>query len=274
MRLRRTTNDEAYIAGTIIPRGVILMWSGSLATIPPGWALCDGGAGTPDLRERFIKGWAAGVDPGGTGGAAAHVPTGTIAATTAGTPAGSVSTPTISWPAGVPTNASGAVDAHGVTNNAVTSGAGSAHAHTISWPAGVPTMSGIAVSDHASHTHTSASTTANPKLVTASGSGVSVVTGGPSATLTHTVSNQGTIAWPAGVPTNANESAHTHSVTTNVAVANHNFTQPTISWPAGVPTSSTPTFTGSALGTHAHTFTGDSANTEPVYYKLAYIMKT
>jgi len=42
----------------------------------------------------------------------------------AGTPSG-----TISWPAGVPTNASGAVDAHSVTNNAVTSGAGSSHSH-------------------------------------------------------------------------------------------------------------------------------------------------
>jgi hypothetical protein len=32
------------------------MWSGSVATIPSGWVLCDGSSGTPDLRNRFIIG--------------------------------------------------------------------------------------------------------------------------------------------------------------------------------------------------------------------------
>lgn len=43
-----------------IPTGVIVMWSGSIASIPSGWALCDGqvhdGKLTPDLRDRFIVG--------------------------------------------------------------------------------------------------------------------------------------------------------------------------------------------------------------------------
>ena len=30
------------------------MWSGSIAAIPPGWGLCDGTRGTPDLRNRFV----------------------------------------------------------------------------------------------------------------------------------------------------------------------------------------------------------------------------
>ena len=55
-----------------IPAGCIVMWAGLLADIPSGWALCDGQGGRPDLRDKFIKGWAAGVDPGGTGGAATH----------------------------------------------------------------------------------------------------------------------------------------------------------------------------------------------------------
>ena len=38
----------------IIPTGVILMWSGSIGSIPSGWYLCDGGNSTPDLRDRFI----------------------------------------------------------------------------------------------------------------------------------------------------------------------------------------------------------------------------
>ncbi len=39
-----------------IPSGVIVMWSGSIASIPTGWFLCDGGNSTPDLRDRFIVG--------------------------------------------------------------------------------------------------------------------------------------------------------------------------------------------------------------------------
>lgn len=40
----------------IIPSGVIVMWSGTIATIPSGWVLCDGSNSTPDLRDRFIIG--------------------------------------------------------------------------------------------------------------------------------------------------------------------------------------------------------------------------
>lgn len=68
--------------GGSIPAGVICMWSGTLASVPSGWALCDGAGGTPDLRDRFIKGWAAGVDPGDTGGSFSYTPAGTISAIT------------------------------------------------------------------------------------------------------------------------------------------------------------------------------------------------
>jgi|CXWL01.1.fsa_nt_gi microcystin-dependent protein len=37
--------------------GMIVMWSGNSNTIPPGWALCDGNNGTPNLRGRFIVGF-------------------------------------------------------------------------------------------------------------------------------------------------------------------------------------------------------------------------
>jgi hypothetical protein len=39
-----------------VPSGVIVMWSGTVATIPTGWFLCDGTNDTPDLRDRFIVG--------------------------------------------------------------------------------------------------------------------------------------------------------------------------------------------------------------------------
>ena len=39
-----------------VPSGVILLWSGSSASIPTGWYLCDGNNSTPDLRNRFVVG--------------------------------------------------------------------------------------------------------------------------------------------------------------------------------------------------------------------------
>ena len=39
-----------------IPSGGIIMWSGSVASIPSGYFLCDGSNSTPDLRNRFIVG--------------------------------------------------------------------------------------------------------------------------------------------------------------------------------------------------------------------------
>lgn len=49
--------------GNAFVTGMIMMWSGTIATIPSGWALCNGTSGTPDLRNRFIVG--ASVDSGG-----------------------------------------------------------------------------------------------------------------------------------------------------------------------------------------------------------------
>ena len=36
--------------------GMIMMWSGTIATIPTGWVLCNGSNSTPDLRNKFIIG--------------------------------------------------------------------------------------------------------------------------------------------------------------------------------------------------------------------------
>lgn len=35
---------------------MILLWSGAIEEIPPGYWLCDGTHGTPDLRDRFVVG--------------------------------------------------------------------------------------------------------------------------------------------------------------------------------------------------------------------------
>jgi hypothetical protein len=53
-----------------LPSGVITMWSGSIASIPGGWYLCDGTNGTPNLRDRFIVGAGSSYSVAQTGGSA------------------------------------------------------------------------------------------------------------------------------------------------------------------------------------------------------------
>lgn len=277
--------------GGALPAGIIVMWSGTIANIPSGWALCDGANGTPDLRSSFVKSVGAAEDPGATGGAATHAH-----ANHSYTPAGTVSTPTFAGDAL-------ATHAHGAGTYAASAHAGTAVADHAAHTHAFGT---IAVADHASHTHTytdivnhthpvtdpghahtlrhfptatggstgytvdtsmsgtqtnnslsSASattgiTTANPAGGVATGT-----TAGPSATLTHGVSGS-----------TGNPSAPlTHGVTQPDA---HTMSGSSASVSGGTPsgTVSTPTFSGTpASPTH------DSVNHEPVYYKVAFIMK-
>lgn len=48
------------------PSGVISMWSGTLVSIPAGYALCDGSNGTPDLTDKFIVSVSSSVENPGT----------------------------------------------------------------------------------------------------------------------------------------------------------------------------------------------------------------
>jgi len=60
----------AYVAAAGIPSGCIVIWSGSSASIPSGWYLCNGSNGTPDLRNRFVVGATSTYAVGATGGSA------------------------------------------------------------------------------------------------------------------------------------------------------------------------------------------------------------
>jgi len=71
------TYDNLYgIIGTApapatpTPTGVIVMWSGSIGSIPSGWTLCNGTNGTPDLRNRFVVGAGSTYSVDATGGSA------------------------------------------------------------------------------------------------------------------------------------------------------------------------------------------------------------
>ena len=59
---------SAISAIVSFPAGGIVMWSGSVASIPSGWYLCNGANGTPDLRDRFIVGAGNTYAVGATGG--------------------------------------------------------------------------------------------------------------------------------------------------------------------------------------------------------------
>jgi hypothetical protein len=71
LEAEKATHEEvSALQNLIMPTGAIVMWHGTIQTIPAGWALCDGENGTPNLLNRFII------------GAGQAYPVGTIAGTT------------------------------------------------------------------------------------------------------------------------------------------------------------------------------------------------
>jgi len=52
--------------------GIINSFAGSIGAIPPGWHLCDGTAGTPDLRDKFVLGAGNNFAVANKGGASLH----------------------------------------------------------------------------------------------------------------------------------------------------------------------------------------------------------
>jgi microcystin-dependent protein len=56
--------SSAFVAGMII------IWSGSIGSIPSGWVLCDGTNATPDLRNRFVVAAGSTYAVNATGGSA------------------------------------------------------------------------------------------------------------------------------------------------------------------------------------------------------------
>lgn len=67
------TSKNLNLQSVQFVRGMIMMWSGSAASVPAGWAICNGANGTPNLTNRFVMGVSGGtatgdVQPGATGG--------------------------------------------------------------------------------------------------------------------------------------------------------------------------------------------------------------
>jgi microcystin-dependent protein len=120
-----------------LPYGVIMLWVGALNAIPAGWHLCDGTAGTPDLRERFVLG--AGVrgpyDTGGgfqTGNAGTHShggATGGTALTIAQIPPHTHTVNDVTHQGGQATT--GVAAQNPVATNTGSTGGGQAHTHPL-----------------------------------------------------------------------------------------------------------------------------------------------
>jgi len=65
--------STAFVATAVaaaFPSGGIIIWSGSVASVPSGWYLCNGSNGTPDLRDRFVVGAGSTYAVADTGGSA------------------------------------------------------------------------------------------------------------------------------------------------------------------------------------------------------------
>ena len=63
-----TAQLNTLAGGAAVPTGGIIMWSGSVASIPSGWVLCNGSNSTPDLRNRFVVGAGSSYGVNATGG--------------------------------------------------------------------------------------------------------------------------------------------------------------------------------------------------------------
>jgi hypothetical protein len=129
-----TTAFATTVAAAAFPVGGIILWSGSVASIPSGWALCNGSNGTPDLRNRFVVGAGSTYSVNATGGSADAIVvshTHTFSATTNTEPAHAHD---YQWGVGVGGLNAPDVDntgTSGITGIAPTTSAG-AHSHTVS----------------------------------------------------------------------------------------------------------------------------------------------
>lgn len=155
--------------------GMIIMWSGTTATIPTGWALCNGANGTPQLTNRFIVGAGGSLyAPGATGGTndatlVSHTHTISSSSANAGNHAHSLS------------GSTGGAGTHSHTYNAPsgTVGAGGGGSSLFP-PSAVATSASANTSAIGNHTHSvsgSTSTTGNHKHTITSTCGASGTNG-------------------------------------------------------------------------------------------------
>ena len=245
--------DGSLLTGIVaIPTGAILLWSGSIASIPSGFVICDGTSGTPDLRDRFVVGAGSSYAVAATGGA------NTVALAEANLAA---HTHSVSG-----TTASDGAHTHNVSGNTSNTGA---HTHNVS---GNTSNTGDhahngSTSNTGSHSHNSDNQSAQND-------------GSSSENVSSRKISSGQAQNNSAVSTTSNTGAHSHNFTTANAGA-HSHTLSGTADSAGAH-SHTLSGTADSAGAHTHTFSTTSGSTgsgtahenRPPYYALAYIMKT
>lgn len=70
--LSTTAVPDDALKKLMLPRGIIVNWSGAANAIPSGWALCNGQNGTPNLLNKFVVAAGSSYSVGAQGGAATH----------------------------------------------------------------------------------------------------------------------------------------------------------------------------------------------------------
>lgn len=249
--------NTSYVRGeltTLIPTGIITLWSGAISGIPSGWVLCNGSNSTPDLRDRFVVGAGTTYAVGATGGAnsvtldSTMIPSHTHSVTASGTTSGHSNDHT-----------------HTVTSTGTTSTVSNDHSHT---------FSGTTSGQSNTHSHG----VSDPGHAHGPGSGSSFIgnpnQGGSGRTDGAQASN---FAATAAATTNISiggasaDHSHTYSGTTSGISANHTHTVSVSGTSAGV--SSNHTHTVTVTGTSGGTGGGLAHENRPPYYALAWIMK-
>lgn len=73
-----TQLNQLTTPNLFVQSGMIVLWAGSLGSLPPGWLLCNGvgsvsgGIPVPDLRNRFVVGSGQAYGQHQTGGSSTH----------------------------------------------------------------------------------------------------------------------------------------------------------------------------------------------------------
>lgn len=154
----------ANINNGFVPIGGIVLWSGSVASIPTNWALCNGatvnGQVTPNLQDKFIVGAGNSYAVGATGGS--QTPTGTGATDTfaAHSHTGGTGSHTLTL-AEIPAHDHGLA-----TSNVMAFNAGTLTLQTAAGPANTTLLIGSSVGGGGGHTHTISADGAHSHAVT------------------------------------------------------------------------------------------------------------
>jgi hypothetical protein len=259
-----------------VPVGLIAMWWGTVASIPTGWALCDGFNSTLDLRGQFIRGAsgdapspeAVGTSGGGntvtlsTANLATHTHTGN-----SGTQSGNHGhTATVGNQSGNHGHTATVGSQSANHTHPLTTGNQSAsHSHPTGNQRANHTHTATTANNSANHTH-SASIANSPHPHTHAMSGLRALTsrnqvGNPNTPAANLYGNFAYCSTPisctiGGRDTNNAAYPHTHPFTTSNASAGH--THP-LTVNNNSANHSHPTGNQTANHTHAGTTAGDSA---------------